>query len=96
MPARLNSVGAKSTKLTSRSSSPPGEIFLRCQMPELVREMHDERNVQTGIVRPALAARHSGAVVGVEEDDGVLGEAGLHRVPRAARRTARPSAVMLS
>ena len=33
--------------------------------------------MQSGVVRPALAARHAGAVVAVEEDDGVVGEAVL-------------------
>ena len=40
-------------------------------------EIDDEGDVQSGVGGPAFAAGHTGAVVGVVEDDGVVGEAGF-------------------
>ena len=80
MAARLRTVGAKSTKLTRRSDFAPGVIVGRSKVLELLRNVDDQRHLQSRVTRPALAARHARSVVGEVEDDRVVGEAGSRQL----------------
>ena len=52
-----------------------GFVFGRMEVLELVRDVNDERDLQSGIVGPAFAARHAGTVVGVVEDNRIICQA---------------------
>ena len=51
-----------------------GFVLLGRQATPLFREMGDQRDVEAGIVGPALRPRHTGAVVAIEEDDRIVGQ----------------------
>ena len=56
MPARLSTVAAKSTKPSETAALPAGGVLRRPQVPELLRDVQDQRHAQAGVVGPALAA----------------------------------------
>ena len=51
-------------------------IIRRAQFLPFFRNVNHQRHLQAAVIRPTLAARHPGAVVGIIENDGVFGEAG--------------------
>jgi hypothetical protein len=68
-----------------------GLIFLGREVAPFLREVDDERNVETGVGRPAFAAGHAAAVIAVVENNGVLGEAGRGQFRRRAPASASAS-----
>jgi hypothetical protein len=51
-----------------------GAVFLGREVFPVRREIDDHRHLEAGVAGPALVARHAAAVVGVVENDGVIGE----------------------
>ena len=52
-------------------------IVVRGQVLPLLREVNDQRHVQSRVVGPALAPRHAGSVVAVVENDRIFGKVGV-------------------
>ena len=54
-----------------------GGVVWRAEVFELVGDMHDEGDAESGVAGPAFVSGHAGTVVGELEDDGVFEEAGF-------------------
>ena len=64
----------------------PRFVFPRCQLLPFLGKINDQRHLQTGIARPAFAAWHPAAMVGVIEDDGVVRQTSVRELAEMSAR----------